>query len=133
MFNGSLDTGTQAYRIKAIRDALNLSQQAFAERTGNSPALISKLERGERNLTDRMKTSICLTFGVSEKYLMDGVGEMFSNKPHLELINQLAIRFGLSEAEKIFLITYLGLSENTKKACAELLTSFVNDYINSRI
>lgn len=133
MFNGNLDTGTLADRLKAIREALGLSQQAIAERTGNSPALISKLERGDRKLTDRVITSYCVALGVSEPFLLKGDGEMFSNKPHLELINQLAIRFGLSDAEKIFLITYLGLSESTKKACAELLTSFVNDYIHSRI
>ena len=64
---------TQGERIKELRKALD----QFGERLGVGKTAISKLEKGERNLTDQMCKSICREFNVNEIWLRDGEGEMF--------------------------------------------------------
>ena len=44
----------QGERIKELRKALNLTLEKFGERLGVGKTAISKLEKGERNLTDQM-------------------------------------------------------------------------------
>ena len=67
----------QGERIKELRKALNLTLEKFGERLGVGKTAISKLEKGERNLTDQMCKSICREFNVNEAWLRDGEGEMF--------------------------------------------------------
>ena len=68
---------TQGERIKELRKALDLTLEKFGERLGVGKTAISKLEKGERNLTDQMCKSICREFNVNETWLRDGEGEMF--------------------------------------------------------
>ena len=67
----------QGERIKELRKALNLTLEKFGERLGVGKTAISKLEKGERNLTDQMCKSICREFNVNEAWLRDGEGEIF--------------------------------------------------------
>ena len=64
-------------RIKSLRKKLNLSQEAFGERLGITGGGISKLESGQRNITEQMVKSICREFHVSYLWLKTGQGEMF--------------------------------------------------------
>lgn len=65
-------------RINKLRKALGLTLEKFGERLGVGKTAISKLEKGERNVTDQMFKSICREFGVNEEWLRHGTGEMFS-------------------------------------------------------
>ena len=65
-------------RINKLRKALGLTLEKFGERLGVGKTAISKLEKGERNVTDQMFKSICREFGVNEEWLRNGTGEMFS-------------------------------------------------------
>lgn len=66
-------------RVKAIRKStqIHLSQEAFGKRLGVTGAAISKIESGERNLTDQLIISICQVFHVNETWLRTGEGSMF--------------------------------------------------------
>ena len=52
---------TQGERIKEARKYLGLTLEKFGEKLGVGKTAISKLEKGERNLTDQMVKSICRT------------------------------------------------------------------------
>lgn len=68
---------TQGERIKGLRKSLGLTLEKFGERLGVGKTAISKLEKGENNVTDQMCKSICREFNANETWLRDGEGEMF--------------------------------------------------------
>ena len=68
---------TYGERLKQLRKELGLAQDAFAESIGMTKSGISGIERGVNNLTGQVVSAICREYGVSEKWLRDGEGEMF--------------------------------------------------------
>ena len=60
-------------RIRELRKELGLTMEKF----GVGKTAISKIENGERNLTDQMTLSICREFNVNGTWLRTGDGEMF--------------------------------------------------------
>lgn len=65
-------------RIKAVRlsQSPKMSQDAFGARIGITGAAVSRIESGERNITEQIILSVCREFGVSETWLRTGEGEM---------------------------------------------------------
>lgn len=80
-------------RLKQLRKKLNLTQQLFANRLGMSRATYSMYESGRSEPGTAGVSLICRTFGVSEKWLRYGEGEMFSGSNEegrlLELANKV--------------------------------------------
>ncbi len=59
-------------RINEIRKTNELTMDKFGERIGVTKAAISKIEKGERGVTDQMIKSICREFGYNEEWLRNG-------------------------------------------------------------
>ncbi len=68
---------TQGERIKEVRKSLGFTLEKFGTRLGVGKTAISKLEKGENNLTEQMTKSICREFHVDYIWLTSGEGEMF--------------------------------------------------------
>jgi transcriptional regulator with XRE-family HTH domain len=64
-------------RIGKVRKALGLTQYQFAENLNVSQTYASALERNLRTIQERSLKMICFTYGVNEKWLKTGKGEMF--------------------------------------------------------
>lgn len=64
-------------RIKEIRKAKNLTQQAFADQIGLKRNTIGNYEVNIIAPSDRTISDICREFGVREAWLRTGEGEMF--------------------------------------------------------
>ncbi len=62
-------------RIRELRNSLKLSQAEFGKQLGVSGAAISRIEKGERGLTEQMIKSICREFHVRREWLQSGQGE----------------------------------------------------------
>ena len=60
-------------RIKEVRKAKGLSQAPF----GANRDMINNVENGRAAVSDIMIASICRTYGVNERWLRTGEGEMF--------------------------------------------------------
>ena len=71
-------------RIKALRKALGLTQQKFADGMGVKQNTIAQYESGRNEPLDAVITLICRTYGVSEEWLRTGEGEMFKPKSRNE-------------------------------------------------
>ena len=66
-------------RIKELRIALNLTQDAFAKRIGIKRNTVGNYETGNRVPSDQSIFSICREFNVNEEWLRNGTGEMFND------------------------------------------------------
>lgn len=68
---------TQGERVRQIRKSLDLTLEKFGKRLGVGKTTFSKIEKGDRSLTNHMALSICREYNVNYDYLMNGEGEMF--------------------------------------------------------
>ena len=68
---------TQGERIREIRKSLNLTLEKFGEKIGVTKTAISRIENGERSLTEQMTKSICREYSVDYIWLTTGEGNMF--------------------------------------------------------
>lgn len=67
-------------KIKAVREALKLSQREFGERLGVSRDVISNLEYGRVKEKELLLRHICQLYGVNERWMQTGEGEMFDTE-----------------------------------------------------
>ncbi len=65
-------------RIRELRKLLGFTLEKFGAPLGVGKTAISKIENGERGVTDQMVKSICREYNVNEEWLIDGIGEMFT-------------------------------------------------------
>ena len=65
-------------QISELRAALKVTQEEMGNRLGVTRAAISRIEKGDRNLTEQMILSICREFNVNEHWLRTGEGDMFA-------------------------------------------------------
>jgi transcriptional regulator with XRE-family HTH domain len=77
-------------RIKALRKALNLTQQQFGEAIGLARNSITQIEMGLINPGKRTIADIVSVFNVNEQWLLTGEGEMFRPQSYEDEVAQLA-------------------------------------------
>lgn len=82
---------TQGERVKEVRKSLNLTLEKFGGKLGVGKTAISKIEKGENNLTEANIRAICREFNVDYIWLTTGEGEMFveSDDDFLEKIDRI--------------------------------------------
>ena len=64
-------------RIRELRKSQNFSQAEFGKKLGVSRDVINNLEQKRVTPSDLIINMICAKFGVNEKWLRTGEGEMF--------------------------------------------------------
>lgn len=108
-------------RLKELREALGLSQRAFARALDLTGAAISRIEANERPLTSKVMRSICREFDVNQNWLEHGTGDMFAEKSdHLARAIDILLK-NESEASKALLIAFSKLDESAWKVIEDLL------------
>lgn len=119
---------TQGERIKDVRNSLGLTLEKFGEKLGVTKTAISRIEKGERSLTEQMTKSICREFSVDYMWLTTGEGEMFveSDDDFFERIDR--IMAGENESRKNMIKTLLYASD----ADIEAFNRLVDYYISLR-
>ena len=124
-------------RVKMVREDVRLNQRDFAERIGVTAATISRIENGERPLTDRTLIVISREFNVNEKWLRTGEGKMRdtpNRNTKAEFMQQIIDTYNLEDIDQIWLKILLELDPEGKaelKAAAlriaEIAASFTSD------
>lgn len=112
---------TQGERIKEVRKSLGLTLEKFGNKLGVGKTAISKIEKGENNLTEQMTKSICREFSVDYIWLTTGEGEMFveTDDDFIERIDR--IMAGEDEARKNLFKFMLELSDEDIAALDRLM------------
>ncbi|GHV41858.1 hypothetical protein AGMMS49546_18730 [Spirochaetia bacterium] len=68
-----------------------MNQAEFAKAIFISNGYIAELECGHRKVNDRIVHIISMTFGVNEKWLKEGEGEMFFKTPNEKLRRMISL------------------------------------------
>ncbi len=105
-----------------LRKELGLSQDAFGKKLGVTGTAVSRIEKGERALTEQMALSICREFRVNYYWLTEGELPMFSGTPE-SVVDEIAEDYNLDDLDKKIIEKYLGLPEDKRKAIKEYLKS----------
>lgn len=115
-------------RIIELRNQLNLSQTAFGEKIGLSRNAIAAYERGIANPTGSAIVAIVNVFGVNQRWLETGEGEMFDAAGHAGEAARLVESVGESPAMRSLLATWAQLSDENKVVFERFASNYVNDY-----
>ena len=78
-------------RVRAVRQTLKLTQAEFAKQIGLAQTALSMIEVGKNTLTDKVIKLVCAEFGVNEKWIRDGKGEMFKKSPQLKELSDILV------------------------------------------
>ena len=115
---------SQSERIRLIRKELNLTLEKFGEKLGVGKTAISKLEKGERSLTDQMARSICREYNVSYDYLINGEGEMFDDLPQT-VLDELCTQYDLSDFDRMLVEMYVELPKELREQAENCIKKFL--------
>lgn len=106
-------------RVRYLRKkVLKMSQKSFASAIGMKQTSVSSFEQNGASVTDSTIKAICLVWGLSEAWLRDGVGPMYTEEPTFSL-DQFARERGASELELQILKAYFSLDPDIRKAVIE--------------
>lgn len=117
-------------RIKEIRAALGISQEAFGSKLGIKKAAVSRIESGAVNLTEANIMLICEKFRVRREWLLTGSGEMFLPEAS-GTIDALASQYDLTPLEKDMLENYCRLSKAQRLAFWDVMQKIVGSSAQS--
>lgn len=107
-------------RLKKLRKTLDLTQQEFADRLGIKRNTVAQYEIGRNEPIDAVIVSICREFNVSQKWLCDGIGEMFAPD---DVLDNLSAKYGLSDSDLVLIKRYILLKSDARKA----VINFIKD------
>ena len=109
-------------RIKLLRKELGLTQNEFGEKIGLKKSAISQIENGSTSSNPRIVQLICTAFNISEKWLTEGKGDMYTSDEEA-ILDKLAGMYDLSESQMIFAKQWLQLPATAKDAVVDYIVS----------
>lgn len=116
-------------RVKYLRKKeLGINQESFGKQINVSGELVSNLERGERQLTDRTIADICREFNINEEWLRNGKGDIFKiDETNLDF---LVARYGsnLTKTQKLIIAAVLKMTDKER----EVFNKFLDELIAAR-
>lgn len=112
------------FRIKELRKHLNLNQAEFGAKIGLKNGAISWMEMEGSTITKQNIKIICDTFGVDEKWLLTGEGEMFHKVNETDLLERLQRELKLDAQETEVIRTFIKLSPEQRKTAINFIREF---------
>ena len=106
---------TENERVRIFRKSEKLTLEEFGRRLGVGKTAISKIESGDRNLTEQMCRSICREFGVREEWLRTGKEPIKEESPEDEL-DEVLKRWNLPREFRGLFLAYGNLHEEERAA-----------------
>lgn len=126
-------------RIRVLRkEYLHITQEALGEPLGLSRANIANIEAGRIAVTDRVISSICREFDVSEKWIRVGEGEPFDQLSEQEtLLKYTALLMKdkdstIATAIQTLIITYEQLDDVSKATLEKIALQYIDNLKKSQ-
>lgn len=114
---------TENERVREVRKFLNLTLEIFGNHLGVGKTAISNIERGQRNVTDQMRRSICREFNVNYDWLKSGEGEMISNLPR-SILEDVCTAYNCDDTDRKLIETYLECDPDIRAAIKQYIKRF---------
>lgn len=114
-------------RIKLLRKKENLTQREFSKRLLVSQSYLSGVENGSESPSEKFLKLIALEFGVNEKWLFNGEGDMYDDSYE----NSREYLSKISNKALIEIMTLLNTDSNTNYASIAYSLSFFSDIFKS--
>lgn len=117
-------------RIKALRKALSLNQTDFGSKIGVKQSAVAAYESGSRTPLDSVIVSICREFGVNERWLRTGEGEMLMHLSREEEIMRFAatvVRDPSSEFQRRFVSVLARLTPDQWQLMEEMARKLLQE------
>ena len=114
-------------RIKQVRKDKGLNQTELATSINISQGLITDMERGKKQPTERTLQDICRVYAVSYEWLTEGIGEMYISMTEEEQIKQriTEIMQGQDDFAKALMFKVAHLETEEIKAIREFAQSLL--------
>lgn len=100
-------------RVRFVRNWFKLTQKDFGEKIAVAQTYLSQIEKGDRDVTEKIFKIICAEFNVREEWLRDGSGEMLVQLETFSL-DEYAKANGLSELEFDIIKGYIELDADLR-------------------
>ena len=98
-----------SWRIKHVRELLELNQRKFAQIISVSQGYFASVESGNRKVNARLIKLIVSEFGVNETWLLTGEGEMFCQNPDEKFAKLVSLFKGLSVKNQELIYQIIGV------------------------
>lgn len=119
--------------LRQFRKTLKLSQEEVGRRVGVTGVAISRIESGDRPLTDRMALSLCKEFGLDYVWLTTGQGEMFASADDALGGIVDSIMQGDNELAKSIFRGFAQFSEDDWRKLRDLIDTFLAGAVPAEI
>lgn len=117
---------TQGERVKSVRKKRELTLEKFGERLGVTKTAISRIENGDRSLTEQMFKSICREFGVNEVWLRTGEGGDDNMFTKISEDDRFSLNLGkLSQSDNEFAKNMLNAIAETEPEKLKIIEDFM--------
>ena len=117
-------------RIRVLRKSLKMNQRDFGQQIGGmGQAGVSWLEQDGHTITDANIKLICNTFGVSERWLRDGSGDMHAQTRD-DYVREFAERCGLGDTFVRIMNSFLSIDEADRAAAYRVITKVAADLMD---
>jgi len=103
-------------RLKKVREAIGISQAKFAERIAISSSYISDLEKGSKEVNERITHLVSAKFNVNEEWLRAGQGLMFNENESVIVSEAINIFKSLDHKFQIWALKQLELLNEINNA-----------------
>ncbi len=110
-------------RIRVLRKKCDLNQADFGKKIGVQSAAISKIENGERSVSEQMRIAICHQFNVNRAWLDSGIGDIFNAADDATLTMIDTLLKGENETAKALFYALARLSDYEWRAVGRIIDS----------
>ena len=109
-------------RIKRVRSEANMTLVEFDKKIGLTKSTVSRMEQNGYAVIPQNVQLICTAFNISEKWLTEGKGDMYTSDEEA-ILDKLAGMYDLSESQMIFAKQWLQLPATAKDAVVDYIVS----------
>ena len=113
---------TKNERVRRIRKELKLNQTEFGRKIFVAQSYMAAIESNTREVTPKISKLICNEYGVNEKWLETGAGDMFKSENTLNELLGSKLN-DLDEIDRKILIEYIKLTPSQRRSIKTYIQS----------